>query len=374
MLNIRVNRNKFLKGIRLVSKAISDNKIRPVISGVYLEAKNDVITLKGTDMDLTISNFMFGAIESEGEIVFSPQLVDEYLKEIGDEEIQIVEINGTLLIETENSTSEFTLFESSEYPFIEIKVEGQTYEIGREFLLESLEKVKFAANISTDSVANNCVRIELYDGKIQMAATDSFRLVYLEERLEDAYNGDTRISLPLNSVEALINTLKSVGDEFVKLNFKGNQISFEIEKINLLSRVIDLPYPDFKNLVSNGVFNKTITIDTEEFINVLKRVFVFVKNNSDSKGGAIFYLEGEKFLIEGISESGKIKEDIILKKDGEDLKIQLNVKYLLDFLQNLDKNKKTIIKLSNSRGTVLLKNEEVENYLYITMPLALRDE
>ena len=103
-------------------------------------------------------------------------------------------------------------------------------------------------------------------------------------------------------------------------------------------------------------------------------VFVFVKNNSDSKGGAIFYLEGEKFLIEGISESGKIKEDIILKKDGEDLKIQLNVKYLLDFLQNLDKNKKTIIKLSNSRGTVLLKNEEVENYLYITMPLALRDE
>ena len=374
MLNIRVNRNKFLKGIRLVSKAISDNKIRPVISGVYLEAKNDVITLKGTDMDLTISNFMFGAIESEGEIVFSPQLVDEYLKEIGDEEIQIVEINGTLLIETENSTSEFTLFESSEYPFIETKVEGQTYEIGREFLLESLEKVKFAANISTDSVANNCVRIELYDGKIQMAATDSFRLVYLEERLEDAYNGDTRISLPLNSIEALINTLKSVGDEFVKLNFKGNQISFEIEKINLLSRVIDLPYPDFKNLVSNGVFNKTITIDTEEFINVLKRVFVFVKNNSDSKGGAIFYLEGEKFLIEGISESGKIKEDIILKKDGEDLKIQLNVKYLLDFLQNLDKNKKTIIKLSNSRGTVLLKNEEVENYLYITMPLALRDE
>mgnify|MGYP003423398908 FL=1 len=374
MLNIRVNRNKFLKGIRLVSKAISDNKIRPVISGVYLEAKNDVITLKGTDMDLTISNFMFGAIESEGEIVFSPQLVDEYLKEIGDEEIQIVEINGTLLIETENSTSEFTLFESSEYPFIETKVEGQTYEIGREFLLESLEKVKFAANISTDSVANNCVRIELYDGKIQMAATDSFRLVYLEERLEEAYNGDTRISLPLNSVEALINTLKSVGDEFVKLNFKGNQISFEIEKINLLSRVVDLPYPDFKNLVSNGVFNKTITIDTEEFINVLKRVFVFVKNNSVSKGGAIFYLEGEKFLIEGISESGKIKEDIILKKDGEDLKIQLNVKYLLDFLQNLDKNKKTIIKLSNSRGTVLLKNEEVENYLYITMPLALRDE
>lgn len=374
MLNIRVNRNKFLKGIRLVNKAISENKIRPVISGVYLEAKNDVVILKGTDMDLTISNFMFGVIESEGAVVFSPQLVDEYLKEISDEEVQIVELNGTLLIETEDSTSEFTLYDVNEYPIIETKVEGRSYDIGREFLLDALEKVKFAANTSTDSVANNCVRIELYDGKIQFAATDSFRLVYLEERLEDAFEGDTRISLPLNSCEALINTLKSVGDEFVKLNFKGNQISFEIEKINLLSRVIDLPYPDFKSLIHNSVFTKTLELDTEEFINVLKRVLVFVKNNNESKGGAIFNLVEDKFLIEGVSENGKINETITLKKDGEDLKIQLNVKYLLDFLQNLNRNDKIVVKLSNSRGTVLLKNEKVDNYLYITMPLALRDE
>lgn len=373
MLNIRVNRNKFLKGIRLVSKAISENKIRPVISGVYLEAKNDVITLKGTDLDLTISNFMFGIIETEGEVVFSPSLVDEYLKEIADEEIQIVELNGTLLIETEDSTSEFSLLEVSEYPIIETKVEGKSYDIAREFLLEALEKVKFAANTSTDSVANNCVRLELYEGKIQFAATDTFRLVYLEEKLEDAFEGDTRLSIPLNTVEALINTLKSVGDEFVKLNFKGSQISFEIEKINLLSRVIDLPYPDFKSLINNSVFNKTIEIDTEEFINVLKRVLVFVKNNTESKGGAIFNLVDDKFLIEGVSESGKINETIILKKIGDDLKIQLNVKYLLDYLQNLNRNNKTIIKLSNSRGTVLLKNENIDNYLYITMPLALRD-
>ena len=127
MLNIRVNRNKFLKGIRLVSKAISENKIRPVIGGVYLEAKNDLIILKGTDMDLTISNFMFGIIDSPGEIVFSPQLVDEYLREINDEEIQIVELDGSLLIETEGSTSEFSLYDASEYPVIDTKIEGKTY-------------------------------------------------------------------------------------------------------------------------------------------------------------------------------------------------------------------------------------------------------
>lgn len=374
MLNIRVNRNKFLKGIRLASKAIKENKIRPVIGGIYLDAKNDLITLKGTDMDLTISSFMFGAIESEGAVVFSPQLVDEYLKEIEDEEIQIVEINGTLVIETENSSSEFSIFESAEFPFIDTKIEGQSYDISREMLLTMLEKVKFAANTSSDNLASNCVRIEFFNGKIQMAATDSFRLVSLEEKLEDAYEGDTRISLPLNSVEALINTLKAIGDEFVKINFKGNQISFEIEKISLLSRVIDLPYPNVKDILASAVYNKKLVLDTEEFISVLRRVLVFVKNNTESKCGAIFYLEGNKFQIEGISESGKIKEEINLIREGEELKIQLNVKYLLDFLQNVDKTKKTIMNLSSPRGTVLLKNEEIDNFIYITMPLALRDE
>lgn len=374
MLNIKVNRNKFLKALRIVDKAVSENKIRPVISGVYLEAKDDKITLKGTDMELNIESYIFGKIISQGEIVFTHQLVDEYLKEIDDEEIQLIEENGTLVIETENSSSEFSTYDASEYPRINSVNEGREYEISKDLFIDMLEKVKFASATTTENPAINVVRLELEYGKIQMAASDTYRLVYIEEKLEDAMAGSTKISLPLNTVEALIKTLKSVADEFVVLKYSGNQVGFEIEKVTLSSRVVDLSFPDYKGIFENAAYNKKVKINTEEFISVLKRVQVFVKNNNESRNSALFQLLEDNFVITGASDSARIREELPLEREGEDLKLSLNVKYLLDYLNNLDKEQKTIVNMSTSSGAVLLKNEFNDKFLYLVMPLALRDE
>ncbi len=374
MLNIKVNRNKFLKALRIVEKAVSENKIRPVISGVYLEAKDDKITLKGTDMELNIESYLFGKIISQGEIVFTHQLVDEYLKEIDDEEVQLIEENGILVIETENSSSEFSTYDASEYPKINGVGEGRKYEISKDLLIDMLEKVKFASATTNENPAINVVRIELEYGKIQMAASDTYRLVYIEEKLEDAMAGSTKISLPLNTVEALIKTLKSVADEFVVLKYSWNQVGFEIEKVTLSSRVVDLSFPDYRGIFENTAYNKKVKVNTEEFISVLKRVQVFVKNNNESKNSALFQLLDNNFVITGASDSARIREELSLEREGEDLKLSLNVKYLLDYLSNLDKNQKTIVNMSNSSGAVLVKNEANDKFLYIVMPLALRDE
>jgi DNA polymerase-3 subunit beta len=374
MLNIKVNRNKFLKALHIVEKAVRDNKIRPVLSGVYLEAKEDKITFKGTDLELNIQSYMFGKIIEEGEIVFSFQLVDEYLKEIDDEEIQLIETDGTLLIETENSSSEFSIYDADEYPKINIDTEGRVYEISKSLIVDMLEKVKISSAVTNENPAVNAVRIELEHGKIKMAATDTYRLTYIEEGLEDAMSGSTKISLPLHSAEALIKILKSVGDEFVKFRFVGNQAVFEIEKVILTSRVVDLAFPDYKGIFENTVYNKQVVVDTETLISVLKRVQVFVKNNTESKNSALFDLVGNRFFITGVSDSAKVKEELELEKEGEDLKLSLNVKFMLDYLVNLDKDKNSIMKMSNSSGAVLMKNEENSKYLYILMPLALREE
>lgn len=374
MLNIKVNRNKFLKAIRIVEKAVSENKIRPVLSGIYLKANEEKIVLKGTDMELHIESYMFGMIVDQGEVVFSPQLVDEYLREITDEEIQLIESDGALIIETENSSSEFTIFDAEEYPKVEGSTEGRVYEIDRNRFIDMLEKVKFAGALTTDNPAINSVRVELENKKIKMVATDTYRLVYIEDVLEDADDGLSKVSIPLNSVEALIKTLKSVGDEFVKFRFAGNQVVFEIEKVKLSSRVVDLAFPNYKGIIENTVYTKKTIIDTESLISLLKRVQVFVKNNNESKNSALFNLKDNKFIITGVSDSAKIKEDLELIKEGEDLKLSLNVKFMLDYLLNLDKEKKIIMNMSNSSGAVQIKNEGIETYIYILMPLALRDE
>lgn len=373
MLNISVNRNKFLKAISIVEKAISENKIRPVLSGVFLEAKEDKIVLKGTNMEMNIQTQIFGKIEEQGEIVFPYQLVNDYLKEIEAEEIQLIESDEILLIESENSTSEFIIYDSSEYPRIKGNIQGVENELSKDLLIDMLEKVKFSSAINNDNPEISCVKLELEDEKLRMVATDTYRLVYAEEDIERV-DSNISISIPLYSVEALIKILKSVGDDFIKLIYSGNQVSFEIEKIFFMTRLIDLPFPDYKGILENMLYDKKVLIETENLINILKRVQVFVKNNNESKNSALFNLKGEEFIITGVSDTAKVKEKINLIRSGEDIKLSLNVKFLLEYLSNTQKDNKTSFEMSSSNSAVLIKNESSDKYLYILMPLALVEE
>ena len=74
----------------------------------------------------------------------------------------------------------------------------------------------------------------------------------------------------------------------------------------------------------------------------------------------------------GISENAKIKEELSTIHEGDNLKISLNVKFLLDYISILE-GKVTELKLMNSKSSVLVKDEENSKSLYFTMPLALRE-
>ena len=50
MLNVKVDRKEILKAIQIVENSVTDNKIREVLSGIYIEAKENLIILKGNDL------------------------------------------------------------------------------------------------------------------------------------------------------------------------------------------------------------------------------------------------------------------------------------------------------------------------------------
>ena len=58
-------------------------------------------------------------------------------------------------------------------------------------------------------------------------------------------------------------------------------------------------------------------------------------------------------------------------KTGDDFKASLNCKFLTDYIENLSKN--IIINGTNSSSMFEIKEYNNDNYIYILMPLALRD-
>ena len=374
MLNVKVDRKELLKAIQIVENAVSENKIREVLSGIYIEAVENKIILKGTDLELSINTEISGDIISDGKIVIKHKLIEEFLKQILDEKIELIEEQGKLTIKTYSTNTEFSLYDSENFP-IQSKLElGVEYTFNKNKLLAYIENVKISASTEPENLSVNCIRFEIEENKLKLISSDTYRLTYIEEELEENERNKEGISvsIPLKTIDGLIKIMRLINEENIIFKSDGTRVFFKFSNVEILTRVIELQFPDYKSILKSAQHDKKILLNTKDFLSVLRRTLIFVRDNKDSKNGGIFNFENNKLILTGINENAKIKEELATIQEGDNLKISLNVKFLLDYVSILE-GKVTELKLMSSKSSVLVKDEENSNSLYFTMPLALRE-
>ena len=374
MLNVKVDRKELLRAIQVVENAVTENKIREVLSGIYIEAVENKIILKGTDLELSINTEISGEITSEGKIVIKHKLIEEFLKQILDEKIELIEEQGKLVIKTDSTNTEFSLYDAENFP-AQTKIElGVEYTFNKNKLLSYIENVKISASTDPENLAVNCIRFEIEENKLKLVSSDTYRLTYIEEELDENEKNKEglSVSIPLKTIDGLIKIMRLIDEENIIFKSDGTKVFFKFSSVEILTRVIELQFPDYKSILKNAQHDKKVLLNTKDFLSVLKRTLIFVRDNKDAKNGGIFNFENNKLILTGINENAKIKEELATIQEGENLKISLNVKFLVDYISILD-GKVTELKLMNSKSSVLVKDEESDKSLYFTMPLALRE-
>ena len=374
MLNVKVDRKELLRAIQVVENAVTENKIREVLSGIYIEAVENKMMLKGTDLELSINTEISGEITSEGKIVIKHKLIEEFLKQILDEKIELIEEQGKLVIKTDSTNTEFSLYDAENFP-AQTKIElGVEYTFNKNKLLSYIENVKISASTDPENLAVNCIRFEIEENKLKLVSSDTYRLTYIEEELDENEKNKEglSVSIPLKTIDGLIKIMRLIDEENIIFKSDGTKVFFKFSNVEILTRVIELQFPDYKSILKNAQHDKKVLLNTKDFLSVLKRTLIFVRDNKDAKNGGIFNFENNKLILTGINENAKIKEELATIQEGENLKISLNVKFLVDYISILD-GKVTELKLMNSKSSVLVKDEESDKSLYFTMPLALRE-
>ena len=374
MLNITVDRKALLKAINIVEKAVTENSIREVLSGIYIETFENRAVLRGTDLELSINTEIEAQIEEHGKIVIKHELIEEFLKQISDERIALIEDDGMLVIKTSSTDANFSLYSAENYP-IQSKLEyGVEYIFSKEKLLNYIENVKISASTDVENLAVNCIRLEIEENKLKLISSDSYRLTYIEEELEENQRNkeDLIVSIPLKTIDGLIKIMKLMEESEIMLKSDGSKVYFKFSNVEILTRTIDLQFPDYKSILNSSKHDKKVLLNTKDFLSVLKRASIFVKENKEFRNGAVFKFENNKLTLTGTNDNARIKEKIIIIQEGENLKISLNVKFLIDYISTIQ-GKVTVLELLNEKSSVIIKDENNPNSLYFTMPLALRE-
>lgn len=374
MLHIIVDRKSLLRAMTIVENAVTENKVKEVLSGIYIETQGEKAILRGTDLELSINTEIEAQVEEDGRIVIKHKLIEEFLKQISDDKITLIEESGKLVIQASSTNTEFSLYNAENFPLQSKLENGVEYIFEKGELLNKIENVKISASPNPENLAVNCIRVEIEENKLKLISSDTYRLTYIEEDLEESQKNKENLSLsiPLKTIDGLIKIMKLIDEEKIVVKSDGSKVFFKFSNVEILTRTIDLQFPDYKSILNNSQHNKKILLNTKDFLSVLKRTAIFVRDNKESKNGGIFNFSNNKLLLTGTSENAQIKEEIVTIQEGEDLKISLNVKFLLDYISTI-KGKVTVLELLNNKSSVIVKDEDNDKSLYFTMPLALRE-
>ncbi|WP_338996915.1 DNA polymerase III subunit beta [Fusobacterium animalis] len=381
-MHIKVNRQNFLSAIRTVEKSVKENKIKPILSCIYAKVKDNKIYFTGTNLDTTIKTSIdVDEVIREGEIAFSYSIIDEYLKEIKDEFVVLRVENGNILfIETEDSTTEYDVHSAEDYPNtfenVVLNENNFKFEMPSQELVNIFEKVLFSAD-TPDNIAMNCIRIESILKHLHFVSTNTYRLTFLKKNIDKDIS-DFSVSVPADTISSIIKIIKGLDNEVIKVYKEEAHLYFQYKDTMIITKLIELRFPNYAEILSNISYDKKLYINNEKLTNLLKRILIFSRSNSESKYSSTYEFKHNEenkgiMTISALNEIARINEELDVNFEGEDLKISLNSKYLLEFIQNISKEKELVLEFMYSNSAVKVYEKDNDEYIYILMPLALRE-
>ena len=162
--------------------------------------------------------------------------------------------------------------------------------------------------------------------------------------------------------------MNQLDDEVINFKSDGARVLFKFKDVEVISKLNEAPYPAYKPLIDNmNTCDKKATISVKDFTSVLKRIYVFVKDNKDKKDVALLVFKSNSLEILGRTDLAESSENLPIIYEGGDLNIGLNIKFVLEYLQTIQESEFVEIYLSNELRPVFIK-ENLKNTIYLVAP------
>ena len=81
-------------------------------------------------------------------------------------------------------------------------------------------------------------------------------------------------------------------------------------------------------------------------------------------------IQQDNLIISSNSQLGKVREEISMKLQGDEIQIAFNSRYLLDVLKNMEEDE-VVLKMTSSISPCVIEEKNNENAKYLVLPVRL---
>jgi DNA polymerase-3 subunit beta len=363
-LRFTCSREELVEKLAVVSRAVSMRPTVQILSGIWLQASDGTLELAATDMELSLRSAVEAQIAEPGTVVVPGRLFVDIVRLLPAEEVEIAHSPEEGRVSVVSGTATYSLHTHSaeDFPRLPEADAAQTFGVEREALLETVSRVGRSASRDESRPVLTGVLVRFGDGKLVMAATDSYRLAVKETAIEGTVP-DLEAIVPARALTELARIAGGV--DTVELGVHENHAIFRAGDVLLTTRRIDGQFPDYRQLIPEQ-FEHEVRLARSELLDVVRRIAVMAQRNLPLR---LRFAEGELTISVQAQDLGEARETMPAPYTGEAMEIGFNAEFLRDGIESVEADEIALRLISPLRPG-LIRSEE-DDFQYLIMPIRL---
>ncbi|TFG81893.1 MAG: DNA polymerase III subunit beta [Spirochaetales bacterium] len=359
------DKNAFQKEISFAQEIISSRSAVSVVSNVYLEAYENTLVIRATDIKIGFETRIPVEVQEPGGVTVFCDKLGGILASIPEGTIELDQKENRIIIKPTFKKAQFSLktIASEQFPQLPDIDDSTYFSVPVADFKAMIGQTVFAVSDDETRYFMNGVFIERAEEGLVTVATDGRRLAYMKRTLSGNIPDFKGVIVPPKILSIILRRAPDEGLIDIAINDKNIFIKFGLYRLS--SILIEGQFPNYQKVIPESQ-KYEVRFKRSDFMEALKRVSIFVEQKSRR---TFFALYSDRIILSSEeSDVGTAKEEIVCSYDGPEAIIGMNYKYIEEPLRAMN-CEDVILRFTETGRAVTLTPEPESDYFHILMPM-----
>ena len=363
-MKIVCSKKDLQRSINISLKSVPSHTTMPILECIMVNAENGRIKFTTNDTELGIETIVPGIIEEIGSVAINAKLFSDMIRKLPDEDVTItVDDNMGVMVKCGKSNQVLGGMSGNDFTYLPSVEKEECITISQFVLKEIIRQTIFSISANDNNKIMTGELFKVESDKLQVTSLDGHRISIRNTELRENYSSRSVI-VPGKSLIEISKILSDEIEKTVNIFLAENHIVFEMEDTTIVSRLIYGEYFKIEGMLSSDHETK-IKLNRRELLSAIDRSTLYIKEND--KKPIIFDVKDGFIELSIESTLGSMREQIDADKEGKDIMIGFNPKFLIDALRVIDEEEVSLY-MMNPKAPCFIK-DDAGNYIYIILPV-----
>lgn len=363
-MKIACSKSNLQKSVNIVMKAVPSKTTMPILECILIDASTNEIKFTSNDMELGIETKVEGEVLEKGIIALDAKIFSEIVRKLPDSTVMIAtddKLQATITCEKAKFSISGKSGEDFSYlPFVE---KNDCVALSQFTLKEVIRQTIFSISANDNNKMMTGELFEINENVLRVISLDGHRIAIRKIELKDSYPAK-KIVVPGKTLVEISKILSGETEDEVRIFFTDNHIVFEFDDTVVVSRLIEGEYFRIDQMLSSDYLTK-VEINKRELLSCIDRATLLVNDND--KKPIIISIGDDSMELKINSQIGSMDEEIDIVKEGKDIMIGFNPRFLIDALRVID-DETIKIYLVNPKAPCFIRDDD-QSYIYLILPV-----